>query len=1183
MQFDGSQMTQPYLFEFCVTVTPNLPCQFADTQLFDVSYTPDQSAELGPCTQCQAQAGAPINVITGNTWIQQHDYALPGLGGGIVLTRTWNSTWSNNRPPKLVGMFGDGWTSTYEENLSQSGGGLKYWSGGGTAWTFSFNSSTRTYTLSTPSDARGTLTFDSTLNQYTVTLKDGTKRIFDSSGRLLKLLDRNANTTNLVYDSSGRLSTVTDAAGRALTFAYADPSNLNQVTAISDALGTVATYTYAPNGVLSSVIYADGSGFNFTSDAANLIMNLTDLGGKTIESHSYDSMRRGLSSAEANNVRSVSISYMGAGTSQLTDSFGNVTSTGSQVINRKHYVSSSSGPGCATCGAVPGESYTYDSQGNMASATDALGRVTSYTYDSNGNIASVSRTVNGTTVSSGYTYNSFSEVLTATDPLGHVTTNTYDTNGNLLTTTTPSPGGKTAGSKTSFSYDTKGELTQITDALGHVAKLAYTPAGIVSSVTDPLLHVTAFSYDARGNRTSITDALNNITTFQYDARNRLTKVIKPDLTTVSYAYDSRGRRTSVTDENSKATQYAYDDADRLISVTDANTGVTQYGYDSENNLTSITDALLRTTSFGYDSQRRLIQTTFPSTKTAVYAYDAVGNLTSKTDRKAQTINYAYDELNRLTKKTYPDTSTGAFTYDSASHLTKAQDPAGTYTFIYDNMNRLTNASTVYASLPAKTFTVTQAYDAGSNRTSLTDPNNGSISYTYDVLNRLITLKDFNRNSFTFAYDALGRTTSLGRPNAVNSTLQYDAVSNLLSVLHQKGTTTIDGGTYSYDATGNRTTKTNKLNNSTSNYAYDSLYQLTGVTQGSSTTEAYTYDAVGNRLSSAAVPSYSYNASNELLNAAPASYTYDDNGNMLTKTDPTGTTSYTWDFENRLTSVRLPSGSTTTFKYDLFGRRIQKGSSIYVYDGSNLIQESDSAGNLVAHYVHGPGIDAPLAAYRGSTSEFYQADALGSITSLTNTSGVVNQTYIYDSFGNISSTTGAFVQPFRYTGREFDTETGLLYYRARYYDSSAGRFLNEDPMGFKAGFNFYDYVGNNPIRYRDPLGLLRDCDQEHIECFRRCWSQCPPWPIERGKRGQYLYCQSKCLAEYMECEAANALEKAKGTINNINHTPIPVLDPIADWLRERLNELWRGVKRGPQPTPGWSPGFAPYPPPIPAFP
>jgi len=124
---------------------------------------------------------------------------------------------------------------------------------------------------------------------------------------------------------------------------------------------------------------------------------------------------------------------------------------------------------------------------------------------------------------------------------------------------------------------------------------------------------------------------------------------------------------------------------------------------------------------------------------------------------------------------------------------------------------------------------------------------------------------------------------------------------------------------------------------------------------------------------------------------------------------------------------------------------------------------------VARYIHGPGIDAPLAAYRGSTSEFYEADGLGSITSLTNTSGVVNQTYLYDSFGNTSSTTGTFVQAFRYTGREFDAETGLLYYRARYYDSATGRFLSEDPDRFAAGINFYPYVLNNPVRFRDPSG------------------------------------------------------------------------------------------------------------------
>src|SRR6185437_2683321 len=271
---------------------------------------------------------------------------------------------------------------------------------------------------------------------------------------------------------------------------------------------------------------------NFTSDASALITSVTDMAGKTVESHTFDSLRRGLTSSQANSVRQVSLSYTGQDTSQLTDSLQNVSNYTSTRINGKRYFSSLSGPGCATCGAIPGSSFGYDSQANKTSLTDALGRVTTYTYDSNGNVASVSRTVSGTTVFSSYTYNSFGEVLTATDPLGHVTTNTYDANGNLLTTTTPSPGGKVAGSKTSFIYDAKGQLTQVTDPLLHVTKIAYTSVGLISTITDPLNNVTTYEYDTRGNRTASTDALNNRTAFQYDSRNRLTKVTRPDQSTI---------------------------------------------------------------------------------------------------------------------------------------------------------------------------------------------------------------------------------------------------------------------------------------------------------------------------------------------------------------------------------------------------------------------------------------------------------------------------------------------------------------------------------------------------------------------------------------------------------------------------------------------------------------------------
>ncbi|HVO64568.1 MAG TPA: RHS repeat-associated core domain-containing protein [Terriglobales bacterium] len=204
-------------------------------------------------------------------------------------------------------------------------------------------------------------------------------------------------------------------------------------------------------------------------------------------------------------------------------------------------------------------------------------------------------------------------------------------------------------------------------------------------------------------------------------------------------------------------------------------------------------------------------------------------------------------------------------------------------------------------------------------------------------------------------------------------------------------------------------------------------------------------------------------------------TYDLNGNTTSKTDSTGTTTYSWDYENRLSSVTLPgSGGTVTLKYDPFGRRIYKSSSsatsIYAYDGFNLTEEVNSTGTAAALYTQTQNVDEPLAMLRSGTTSYYQVDGLGSVTSLSNTAGALAQTYTFDSFGNQTASSGSLVNSFRYTGREFDSETSLYYYRARYIDPATGRFISEDPIGFSGGSNFYRYARNNPVRRKDPSGL-----------------------------------------------------------------------------------------------------------------
>jgi RHS repeat-associated protein len=658
-----------------------------------------------------------------------------------------------------------------------------------------------------------------------------------------------------------------------------------------------------------------------------------------------------------------------------------------------------------------------------------------------------------------------------------------------------------------------------------------------------------FIYDARGNRTDVYDALSNHTQFSYDSRNRLTGITNPDTSTVGFGYDYRGRRTSVTDGNSKVTQYAYDDADRLITVTDANTNQTQYAYDAEDNLTSITDANTHATSFQYDSQGRLTQTTFPSTKVETYSYDNVGNLLTKIDRKNQTISYAYDALNRLTSKTYPDSTSVAYSYDDASRLTQVQDPTGTYNFVYDNMGRLKQSTSAYSFITGNPFTIVYGYDAASNRKTMTDPNNGQTTYTYDTLNRLSNILDFNNNNFGFSYDALSRRTQLTRPNGINTNYGYDSVSNLLSIQHQQGVNTLDGATYTYDSAGNRKSKTNMLNNTTTNFSYDNIYQLTGVT--GTNPESYTYDPVGNRLTSQAVSNYSYNNSNELTAAGSASYTYDANGNTLTKTDSTGTTTYGWDFENRLISVQLPSSTTVTFKYDPFGRRMQKsGASVtnYVYDGANAIEEVDASENLLAKYSQGAGIDEPLSELRSGAISYYEQDGLGSVTSLSGSGGALANTYAYDSFGNLTSSSGAVPNPYQYTGRDYDPETGLRYYRARYYDPATGRFLSEDPLQLEGGdVNFYAYVWNNPINLVDPRGLRPGDKYPNLRCAG--WHaildinitsrhKTPAWPHGR-EYGGWMYRNPDGTYSYTAPAAGGA---AGIQINQFN--PIPAGGTVA---------------------------------------
>jgi RHS repeat-associated protein len=268
--------------------------------------------------------------------------------------------------------------------------------------------------------------------------------------------------------------------------------------------------------------------------------------------------------------------------------------------------------------------------------------------------------------------------------------------------------------------------------------------------------------------------------------------------------------------------------------------------------------------------------------------------------------------------------------------------------------------------------------------------------------------------------------------------------------------------------------------SSADYTYDRKDQLTQVIRNGQPLESYGYDAVGNHQADARAADYLYNNLNQLISGNGASYTYDANGNRATKTDANGTSRYHYDGENRLTRIDLPNGGFADYAYDPFGRRIQKQLTDaqgnvtlrrYAYDGQNLLFEADGQNNVLSQFLYGPGIDAPLSLKRNGQTYTYHADAQGSIIAITDAAHQLVQRYEYDAYGNLSYQQDPnFQQPFTYTGREWDAESGLYYYRARYYDAQVGRFIQKDPIGLAGGINTYAYVDGNPVSYVDPEGL-----------------------------------------------------------------------------------------------------------------
>jgi RHS repeat-associated protein len=353
--------------------------------------------------------------------------------------------------------------------------------------------------------------------------------------------------------------------------------------------------------------------------------------------------------------------------------------------------------------------------------------------------------------------------------------------------------------------------------------------------------------------------------------------------------------------------------------------------------------------------------------------------------------------------------------------------------------------------------------------------NKRANFTYSPIHQMETLKRYADLTGTLL--------------VATSTYSYDPMSRLTQLAHTQGatTTSLNTYTYGYDAASRIIQMTSA--DGTNSYSYDDTDQLTGATYSGQSNETYGYDLNGNRTNAG----YQTTSNNRLQTDGTYNYTYDDEGNLTQRTTiaTNEVTEYTWDYRNRLTQVVVKNAASTiikqvNFTYDALNRRIEKkvdpdGSGPqtatierFVYDRDHIKLVFNGSNTLTRRYLHGPSIDQILADEDVVPKQISWplSDHQETVRDWVNNSGVIQNHLRYDSFGKIVSQTAPALNPrFAYTGREWDSEIGLYFYRARYYAPGVGRFIGEDPIGFTAqDVNLCRYVGNNPVWFTDPYGL-----------------------------------------------------------------------------------------------------------------
>ena len=758
------------------------------------------------------------------------------------------------------------------------------------------------------------------------------------------------------------------------------------------------------------------------------------------------------------------------------------------------------------------------------SATESFD--THYSYTTNGLVRAITNANEHVTA---FGYDAMGNQISAAAELGTITTNTYDTQGFVQSAEKLSESGFSTGRITQYDNDAKGRLMQTTfadgltssnafnalgyleksiDRAGRVTDYTYAPTKKLTSSTRYLSeggsntpvrigydldeqvnvlriseprgrYVESYQLDLQERVTSVTNIENQVMSFDYSVGDFVVQEVRFDGSTITNTYDTAGRKETVTynpgSANPVTINHSYYADGELKTVSDGFSSVSN-SYDRLNRLTnqvaqignqkseianafdpvgnrtnsviSVGGSQVSATARSFDAAERLKSITTETTERFVYEYNTGNGQVASVSNTVSgiTCSYEYDLMDRTTNIAYR-TSSGSlirsldYAYDAVGMIKEKTivDDASNFVvhgYTYDSLDRLVNE--------ARSGSVSSAY---------------SVVYQYDLAG--------NRLSKTT--DGLATTYTLGAGNRLDSSSV--AATNLLFVSGSANELIGTDPRWGELWITNMTSGASVVPSVNGNSFFAEIPAMAGQTNalhvairdragnmGYATTDLYAPSAGGTTSSS----SYQYDAAGCLTNL---------NG-----------TSIGWDERYRLSNVDGTS-SSIEYEYDVQGRRasrIENGvTNYFVYDGNQVVADLDGSGNLLRTYVWGQGIDNLLCLTDHTTTNTYYPikDHQNSVIALADDSGSVVESYEYDAYGNtkvfnasgVELTESAVGNRYGFQGREIDWDTGLYYFRARWYNPDTGRWLSKDPIGIAGGLNQYVAFGNNPVNFTDPMG------------------------------------------------------------------------------------------------------------------